>query len=356
MQQPLAHNAHILFILPPTFSHVAQFFLFAAQLRQFSPQCTIDIWLEKPHWLRDSITKQQHQLATTWLANNMYVSHLYALPASNKKFLNNLAAATNKQYSAIVPLMPLRPLQCARLAKKINKHATIIGFFSKPTFSFLAQQVKKLVNSYNIIADTPFMVQHYKNQCSHILPHATSRENTKQFILKSIPRGWICYAKLRFLKWNIEKKSNIFGQVIALDLHTSAWKNRWSPKKILELITFLKKQDPWNDTSFIVFCPTKKIRHFSKYFGSWPESKIFLCSPTANVFQLPAITHLCDIIISAHDGGTGLYANLFQIPTITLHKRNVYTQNDIFQTIKKTKNRDDLFVTIAKNVAELLKK
>lgn len=336
--------------MQPTLGHVAQFFEILAGLHACINIGNIDIWIEQPSfWTCNAITKEQHMLATKWLEQCKHVHTVFSYATGMTQTKKNMIQAFDNHYDVIISLMPKNPIGCSKLARKINSDAYIIGFYAKTKIPFLALRLKKLNNRSHFILNTPEIVSHIKNHMKNVgstAQNTPSISSASNLLLGSIPRAWISYAKLRFLKWEIEKKNNKFGHVVFLDLHSAKWKNRWNPKTILNLITFLKKQDPWGDTSFIVFCPAVKVRSFSRFFGIWKESKIFLCNPHVSVFQLPAIMHLCDVVISVH-GTSDIIATLLNIPTITIYGNMLYTKNKISSHVRLTKNQADMFALIA---------
>ena len=132
-----------------------------------------------------------------------------------------------------------------------------------------------------------------------------------------IPRTWMLYAKLCFLKWKIDKRTNKFSKVIFINAFAKNEKRCWPLEKVFDLIRVLKKDDTYGDVSFVVNVVPDEASAVMKAFKKNAMPGVFFASADFNFLQLPAMMSICDLIISVESSVIHL-APAVQVPVIAL--------------------------------------
>jgi ADP-heptose:LPS heptosyltransferase len=133
----------------------------------------------------------------------------------------------------------------------------------------------------------------------------------------NIPRKWILFAKLRLLKWNIDKKTNPFNKVIFINNYAKDNIRSWPLENVFELIKNIKKNDTWGDIIFLINTPPEYLLQVKKMYQKYSLTQTHIVSADLNFFQLPAYIAVSDLIISVETSTIHLAAALDK-PVITL--------------------------------------
>lgn len=255
-----------------------------------------------------------------WLETCPYITHIYKKNYSPSTYHASLQEAQNHNYPCIISLANIRPTTYIKLAKKINPKSYIAAI-TTPTkwYQFFRKNIYRRVNTPCMLSQSPNK-QHISDTYAHIIEtlgniHVAESERNPCI---SIPNTWILYAKLRFLKWGIDKKHRgPFSKIFFINIFAKDKKRCWTLRKLLECITTIKQQDSWGDVSFIINTTPEHHQRVIRFFTKHAIRDIFIFTAKTNFFQLPAVISLCDAIISVETSTIHL-ASALKKPTIAL--------------------------------------
>jgi len=251
-----------------------------------------------------------------WLEACPFINKIYRT-YSPSTFKDATAQVKAAQYSVVISLAVLRPYGYALMARRMCPQAFIVGLRHRSRFFNVWRQY-----GYHQFDDSLLLQKSQPG--THVSQHYAQWFKTlcgvdveDRFPFVQIPNKWIVFAKLRFLKWRIDKKTKNFGSVVFINPFAKAEKRCWPLENVAALIRAIKTQDIWNDVSFIVNVPPEHYAKTKKFFDIHSLTNVFLCCADYNFFQLPAIMSLCDLIISVETSTMHL-ANALHVPVLAL--------------------------------------
>ena len=278
-------------------------------LTEFSnsnPNVRIDLWVNSNCWCpfghRQSF---QEKLFTEFLAECNFISNIYFNTCSvrqSKKFCKQIR---EYQYSAIALLSKQNIYQNIKFAKKLNPQSFLVGPSLKTKwFNFFKRRTYKGLSASFDLNDVP----------QQLFGDSLLQDHKATLV---IPRKWISYAKLRFMKWGIDKKGQRFGKVYFVNVFDDDGKSRYPLEGILGAIKGLKQNDEWDDVSFVLHAPPSNLHLVRKFFAKHSVNNMILFSSDHNFFQMPSILSLCDGVLSV-DGVCADMAKIFNINLLSL--------------------------------------
>jgi ADP-heptose:LPS heptosyltransferase len=256
-----------------------------------------------------------------WLESSSFINKVYRETYSPGTCKKSLQQAQREHYPVVVSLATLRPYTYAKLARIISPAGFVAGMVTKPKFFQVRQKLayKNLDaglyrNGINKPA-TNHITDFYAQLMEQLFGVVVPCEKRAPFI--EVPRQWITFAKLRFLKWSIDKKHKEFGKVFFINAFAKGTKRCWPLHYLLMLMIELKHQDQWGDVSFIVNVPPEEYHVVHNYFTQHSVNDMYLFSAQHNFFQLPAIISICDAVISVETSVMHL-ASALKVPVVAL--------------------------------------
>lgn len=296
---------------------------FSAFARQY-PHIKIHMWVDEVRRTRCFWRWKylKNYALYDWLEGCSFVSKIYNQTYSPSLLKQSLSQARAENYPLVVSLTTLRPVQYARLARSASPKGFVVGMRGKTRFYNLAQRraYKKLDACLDMIRSKPG--SHISDTYAHWFKMLFGVEISKEesFPFVTTPKEWSSFAKLRFLKWGIDKKTKKFGSVIFINAYAKTKKRSWPLRAVAELIRSIKQRDEWGDVSFVVNVMPEDFSVAHAYFQKHSLTNTFLFSADHNFFQLPAIMSLCDLVISVETSVMHL-ANAVHIPVIALMRQ-----------------------------------
>ncbi len=295
---------------------------FAAFAKKY-PHVKIDIWVDETRrtrcfWRWEAL---RNYPLYDWLEACPFINKIYRQTYSPGTYKKSRYAAQLERYQLVISLATLRPCEYARLARSISPRGFIAGMKIKLKWFQILQKLayRKLDAGllYNDISKPDgFHITDVYAQCiEQFLGVALTPEERAPFVL--IPRKWISFAKLRFLKWGIDKKTKEFGKVFFINAFSNGTKRCWPLDKIFALMTELKQRDEWGDVSFVLNVPPEELSVVRKYFNNHSVNGMYIFSAQHNFFQLPAVISICDVVISVETSVTHL-ATALHVPVVAL--------------------------------------
>ncbi len=256
-----------------------------------------------------------------WLDSCPFIEKVYNQTYSPALFSQSLRDAKREKYPIVVSLALLHPARYASLARCISPQGFVVGRQHPVRFFNIVQWLsyKKL----DVSLSTPIQSgMHISNTFAQWFESlfGVCVEEQKRFPFVRIPTKWIIFAKLRFLKWGIDKKNKRFGSIIFINSYAKTKKRTWPLDKVAELIRSIKQHDEWGDVSFVINVEPKALKYARAYFDRQSLNNTFLFCAEYNFFQLPAVMSLCDLVVSVETSTVHL-AGALRIPVIALMRQ-----------------------------------
>jgi ADP-heptose:LPS heptosyltransferase len=308
-----AKALHILFIFDLSLKDFLSVQGYIAQIAKFYPQIKIDLWINSNcTCLLKHKQPFEEKLFIEFLQECSFINSFYVNTCSSKLLKNNLISASQYNYSAII-LLPMQNIsESIKLAKKISGRSFLVGISPKVKwYNFVMRRISRRMDcaiDLNGVSENLRYDAIFKKLFSEQLA-----QNYKPALV--IPRRWITYAKLRFMKWGIDKKGQRFGKVFFINAFNDDERYGCSFDKILKLITDLKRNDAWGDINFVLHAPPSKLQQVRKFFAKHSVNNLYLFSADNNFYQVPSILSLCDGVFSV-DGFCSELSTLLSINSI----------------------------------------
>jgi heptosyltransferase III len=295
---------------------------FQAFAQQY-PHIKIHIWVDDVRrsmcfWRWEHLKKYA---LYDWLAACPFIHKVYSQTYRPSLLRQSLRDAQQEKYPLVVSLALVRPAKYARLARRISPQGFVAGRQNAIRFFNVFQQwsYKKLNAALSISAKPGAHISQTFADWFDALFGVQLGEQAR-FPFVRIPMKWIIFAKLRFLKWGIDKKTKRFGSVIFINAYAKTKKRSWPLSKVAELIRAIKQYDELSDVSFVVNVEPTALKRARSFFDRQSLNNTFLFSAEHNFFQLPAVMSLCDLVISVETSTMHL-ASALRIPSIALMRQ-----------------------------------
>lgn len=295
---------------------------FAAFARQY-PHIKIDVLVSEVRatrcfWRWPTLKKYA---LYDWLDACPWVNKLYRETYSPGALKKTIKQAQAQQYPIVISLATLRPHKYAHMSRTISHNAFIVGIAKKASFFCLGQKLayKKLNACIKIdelvLGENYHITDLYAQMFEMFFGIVVEPQARAPFV--KIPRKWVSFAKFRFLKWGIDKKTKEFGRILFINAFAKSHKRSWPLQRVEQLVTVLKQQDKWRDVSFIVNVMPEDLHTVHSYFNTHSVNDLYIFSANYNFFQLPAIISICDMVISVETSVMHL-ASALKVPVVAL--------------------------------------
>lgn len=290
------------------------------------PHIKIDIWVDelRRSWRWWQWRHLKNYALYDWLAaspmfNRVYRENYY--PAGHKKCIKQ---AQLEQYPLVISLATLRAHSYLALARTIAPEGCVAGFAQ--TYKWYQFRLKRqAVNNISIACKLPVE----KNNQVHITDHyawwfeqlfniQVKPEQRRPTI--ALPKSWIIASKLKFMKYGIDKKRKPFGKVYFINAYAKNDKRSWPIEKVMALVGLLKKDDQFNDVTYLVNVVPEYYEKIRKLIAHQMLNNIIVFCARDNFFQLPTTLALCDLIISVETAVMHL-ACAVNVPVIALMRQ-----------------------------------
>jgi len=318
----LLNKAHkILFIIPRSISRFVYLQNYIVAFSKHYPHIKIDLWIDEHQKTRCfwKWKKLKQYGLYDWVQESPYFNKIYTQTYSISLLKKMILQAQQEHYSIVVSLDNHRPLYSARLARCIAPNGFVAGVGKQPKWYNLftrwhTRKLDVLLDEAKYL-DQGHVFNQYASWFKELFDCINQSDSTELSI--DIPRRWISFAKLRFLKWGLDKKSKNFGKVFFINLFGSSQGQSWPLEQVLEVMNALKRSELGADISFIINVQSAQLQQVKKFFDYNSFNDMIIFSPRDNFFQLPAIIAQCDLVISVHTSVVHL-ARALNISTIVL--------------------------------------
>lgn len=293
---------------------------FQAFARQY-PHIKIHIWVDEVRRTRLPWRwKQLKKYALyDWLETCPFFQKVYNQTYSPALLRQSIEEAVKQQYSIVVSLATLRPHRYARLARALSPQGFVVGVRVPTRFYNVVAKLsyRKLNATFSPVpVEKKRHITNTYAQWFNQLFGVTLTE-AERFPFVRIPNKWIVFAKLRFLKWGIDKRTKRFGHVIFINPFAKTPKRSWSLEQVADLICKVKQLDVLGDVSFVVNVVPEEYKRAHAFFEKKSLTNTYLFTADYNFFQLPAVVGISDLIVSVETSVMHL-ANAVQVPVVAL--------------------------------------
>ncbi len=293
----------ILFIIDLSLKDFLFIQSYLAEFSKLYSSVSVDLWINlNCHCLFGHKVNFAEKLFIEFLQECSFVRKIYFNNCSRKFFKQNIKIACESNYQIVAILSKQNFCKNIKLVKRFGSQAFLIGpSLNTKWHNFLKRSACKFLGA-RFDHDSASLKDLYGCVFTQLLGESFIDCRAKL----AIPRKWITYAKLKFLKWGIDKKGQRFGKVFFINAFNDAEQCAWQLKDVLSVIKELKKNDEWGDINFVLHVPPNKLKMVRKFFAKHSINNLFLFSADHNFFQIPSILSLCDGVFSVD----GICSNL----------------------------------------------
>jgi len=299
------------------FTYMQSFF---KAFKEEYPHIKIDLWIDEVrrtrlfwHWKNLKNYSLIDWIKGCGLFNKIYFG-FYSWP----KFYEGIEDAEKEKYPIVVSLGTLRPKLYVSLARKISPNGFVAAVFKDSLFKKYRKKIDAPLNINEVSKGVLHITDNYEKIFSNFFGLKFNDENKKPFI--NIPKKWLSFAKLKFIKWGIPPKSNRIDKVFLLNAFAKEPKRCWTLDKLVKLIFELQQSDNFCNSYFIINSEPKYLKPVNSLLSNYCLNKVFIFSAKENFFQLPAIMSLCDFVISVETSTIHL-ASALNIPVVALMRK-----------------------------------
>lgn len=289
---------------------------YSAKLMTSNPNLKIDLFINtknKFFYVKDFI---QVKYLQDLCCEKKYINSVYfdfMLKSQDLKKIQEL------NYSLIVLLDKSGCGRQIKIAKKLSPHCIVIGAACKPRWYnfFKKRRLKHLDFKIDFDGYDANISKFYSDIFSQISGIEIGEPVVKPML--NIPKKWIIYAKLRFLKWEIDKRGHRFGRVFFINSFDDDGSHALPIKMLYKFILDIKRNDEQGDINFVLFSPMNKFNEIKKFFEKNSINNLFLFSADYDFFQIPSMLSISDTVYSVN-GFCADLAAAFNVPLVKIDK------------------------------------
>jgi heptosyltransferase III len=289
---------------------------FAAFKRAY-PHISIDLWIDETRrtWRFWRWPKLKRYALIDWISTAGLFRKVYSGSYSWFRFKELLGEAQKEEYPLVVSLGVLRYQRYARYARQMSPKGFVVGLHNPEK----RHKCNELDGKIRLPKCINQVHGHTSNAYRYWFESAfglnISDEDQHPFV--NIPRKWVLYAKLKFMQWGIPQKGRRIDKVVFINAYAKDKKRSWSIENVIQLILKLRKQPRYAFVEFIINTVPGQYEEAKDVLYHYSLNRVRLMPETRNLYQLPAVMSLCDLIISVETSVMHLAAAL-KIPVVAL--------------------------------------
>ncbi|QRX83570.1 glycosyltransferase family 9 protein [Glaciimonas sp. PAMC28666] len=309
--------------------------------RSFSeayPHIKIHIWIDEVRRTNrpESWVYLKKYALYDWVAACPFVAKLYNQTYSPPLFQQSIKEAQLEAYPLVVSLSTLRPPLYASLAREISPQGFVVGM--KKSASLFAVHKHLAYRKLDAALDPDaasrpglHISDIYASWFERLFGFVTLPSARLPFV--QIPDRWTDYAKQQLREWGFARESGATStapelkqqskqqsKLVFINPYAKTKKRCWPLERVMELATAIRERDGWHDTAIVVNVVPEEMDAAKTFFDHQKLDRFQLFSAQENFFQLPAILHECDLIISVETAVMHL-ANAVHVPVIALMRQ-----------------------------------
>ncbi|MCK4651436.1 glycosyltransferase family 9 protein [Candidatus Babeliales bacterium] len=289
------------------------------------PNLKIDIWVDEgrgKNIFRRRASKNNYILYD-WLDSCQYFNRIYKNVFGFFGLLNFLNLAKKEKYPIIISLGTLNRHRYAKYCCKISKDGFKVGFVGgTKKINFIKNHYLKKLNEKIDLSNLQKKFTHISDVNAswfqQLFGVKCDKAQRKPFI--NISQEWIIYAKLKFLKWNINKQKLRNNKIVFINAIAKNIKRCWSMEKVAKFISILSLKQDFYNANYIINVMPDQYKEFENTIKNYSTKRIFLFTVESNFFQLPSIISLCDLVISV-ETSVMHFASALNIPLVALMRQ-----------------------------------
>ena len=292
---------------------------FKAFAKEF-PHIKVDLWIDEVRrthkfWKWKSL---KHYALNDWIENCGIFNKIYKETYSWFRFNTCIKKACKENYPIVVSLATIRFQKYAKYARAMSPNGFICGVFNSDkkyackTLDAKIPLSKKLYKSFEHVSDM------YALWFKKLFDIDVAPKDRIPFI--NIPERWVSFAKLKFFKWGIEEKEKRIDKVVFVNAFAKDKKRCWPVSKAIKLIKKLRAQQQYKYAYFIINSMPDSYDEVQSYLRNHSSNRVILFTAKENLFQLPAVISLCDLVVSVETSVMHL-ASALNIPVVALMRQ-----------------------------------
>lgn len=255
-----------------------------------------------------------------WVAQCPFFDKIYDRTYSPQLLRESIVEAQSEHYPLVVSLATLRPHFYADLAREISPQGFVAGI--KPPLKLLElhhhlayRKLDAAIPPKQADAAQKHITDTYAGWFQQLFGLDVPASARHPFV--DIPEQWLGAARQQLALWGFGQGQ---GQIVFINPFAKTKKRCWPLDKVVELIKAMQARETWRDACFIVNAVPQELEHARTMIGRHNLARTELFSAEENFFQLPAMLHLCDLIISVETAVMHL-ANAVGVPVLALMRQ-----------------------------------
>lgn len=322
--QELAQADRILFVTHLALGDFTYLQNFFSALSRTYPHLKIDLWVDEVRRTHKFWKWKQLKAYSLydWVRQAGIFSKVYDQTYSPRLFAASVKDAQQQNYDYVISLCIVRPHFYARLARKIATKGKAFALVGQTKLWNVIKRYNYSMLDGSVVIKRPekgsHITQTYAAWFREFFGLEVSQADRAAYI--TIPRQWDVWARMRFMKLEIDKTSHKFSKVVFINPFAKTIKRSWPIERVYELVSSIKRLDKWNDVSFIINVVPEELKRIEAFFNKHPMKGVHLFSATHSFFQLPAILNLCDIVVTV-ETSIMHFAAALDIPQIALMRQ-----------------------------------
>jgi ADP-heptose:LPS heptosyltransferase len=296
-------------------------------LKRAYPHLDVHIWVDERRRTSDPAQwphLQKYGLYD-WLRASDYVDKIYDRNYSPTLHAESIAEAKREDYELVLTLTNLDCHRYAAFARKLAKRAFIAGLRKTNTRRI---SIGKRFHYRNLDAAIPLHPSKaYSASGAHISDlyadwfaraFGIDVPRAERFPILEIPPTWARYAQERFAGWGF--RGNAVSQVVFVNAFSKCKDRCWPLERAFELIQEMRRDPRWRDAGFIMNVVPEALPRARELHAAMAIPHTHLFTAEDHFFQLPALLHLCDLIITVETVVMHL-ANAVHVPVIAMMRQ-----------------------------------
>jgi heptosyltransferase III len=292
------------------------------------PHLQVDLWIDelrRTRFFGDWKHLRSYGLID-WVAQTQLFDKIYSETYSWGRAKKQIKNARKEDYPLVISLSDFRLRWSAKLARKLSPQGFVAGFGASCKLNV---SLDPRGEYYHQSAHQAYIYQSWFTQFFGL---SFTPENAPPSI--AIPKEWISYAKLCFIKWGIDSKEKRFDKVIFINAFAKGADRCWPIDRVITLIHELRQKERFSTVFFIVNIDRSYYDAVKALFSNFCLFRVFLFTADENFFQLPAIISLCDLVVSVETSTIHL-AQALKIPVIALMRKKNYKWVPFYKDLSK---------------------
>lgn len=324
--QTLEKTDKILFIAHLAIGDFTYLQNFFQAFAQHYPHIKIDLWIDEVRSTSDPSKWPflKNYSLYDWTEQCACFRKIYRRTYSPELVAESKREAQQENYAVVISLATLRPHKYATLAREVGPNAVVIGM--KKKVRWYAPWDRTAYAGLDA-SFAPFPKTDAQHHITAVYADwfwqlsGLQVAQAQRFPFVEIPSRWQDYAQQQLLQWGVTPETMTAGRkIVFINAYAKTKKRCWPLAKVAGLIIAMRALPQWSNSSFIVNAVPQELANAKEVLAQYQLTDTHLFSAEENFFQLPAMLHCCDLIISVETAVMHL-ANAVHVPVIALMRQ-----------------------------------